>query len=251
MKALMLAAGVGRRLFGDGNQELPKALLKFNGQTLIERHIEILISLGVDELLLVVGHRSDTLLFEAEKFSPPGFLSSIFNPRFLEGPKLSLSMGRGLLRSGSDVLFMDADVLYHPELLMQLVMSKSSNCILMDEHFQSTDDFVKVCISDNQIVDFGKVVMEGCEQIGEWPGFLKMDSQMAEHVALCLDSFIERDDVEGAYEEVFREVILSTQTDQFYVEKITGIPWVEIDNENDLEKAKKRISSQIILHFSK
>ena len=42
MKALMLAAGLGRRLYGDENQELPKALLQFGGQTLIERHISIL-----------------------------------------------------------------------------------------------------------------------------------------------------------------------------------------------------------------
>ncbi|HEX9569237.1 MAG TPA: hypothetical protein VF987_06110, partial [Rhodospirillales bacterium] len=39
MKAVMLAAGVGRRLYGDENDNLPKALLEFDGHTLFERHV--------------------------------------------------------------------------------------------------------------------------------------------------------------------------------------------------------------------
>ena len=64
MKALMLAAGLGRRLYGDENQKLPKALLQFGGQTLIERHIRNLQDCGVDELNLIVGHRKDDLVAE-------------------------------------------------------------------------------------------------------------------------------------------------------------------------------------------
>ena len=58
MKAVMLAAGVGRRLYGDQNDDLPKALLRFEGKTLLERHVGILKALGVDELVLIVGHQT-------------------------------------------------------------------------------------------------------------------------------------------------------------------------------------------------
>ncbi|MBI3113176.1 MAG: NTP transferase domain-containing protein [Rhodospirillales bacterium] len=69
MKAVMLAAGVGRRLYGDENDNLPKALLEFDGKTLLERHVRILLDNGVDELVLVVGHRKEDLLAQAMK--PP------------------------------------------------------------------------------------------------------------------------------------------------------------------------------------
>ncbi len=72
MKAVMLAAGVGRRLHGDKNDALPKALLRFEGKTLLERHVGVLKALGVDELVLVVGHRKEDLLAEAEKVAPMG-----------------------------------------------------------------------------------------------------------------------------------------------------------------------------------
>ena len=107
MKALMLAAGLGRRLYGDKNQELPKALLQFGGQTLIERHIIILQACGVDELNLIVGHRKDDLLSEVKRVAPDGFVRSFYNPRYREGPKHSLARGEEVLRSGDDVLFME------------------------------------------------------------------------------------------------------------------------------------------------
>ena len=100
MKALMLAAGLGRRLYGDENQELPKALLQFGGQTLIERHIIILQACGVDELNLIVGHRKDDLLSEVKRVAPDGFVRSFYNPRYREGPKHSLARGEEVLRSG-------------------------------------------------------------------------------------------------------------------------------------------------------
>ena len=53
MKAIMLAAGVARRLYGEENDNLPKALLEFEVKTLLARHIEILRQLGVDELVMV------------------------------------------------------------------------------------------------------------------------------------------------------------------------------------------------------
>ena len=245
MKALMLAAGLGRRLYGDENQELPKALLTFDGQTLLHRHIETLVACGVDELTLVVGHRSEDILDEAHRVAPEGFVNSVFNPRYREGPKLSLAAGEAVLRSGDPVIFMDADVLYHPELMDRLVNSVHDTCLIMDREFQSTDDFVKVCLRDERIVDFGKEVGETHDTVGEWPGFFKMAADVAAAIAISVEGFIARGVTEGAYEEAFREVLVESTPGTFGYEDITGIPWVEIDFENDLEKATSRIFPRI------
>ena len=39
MRAIMLAAGIGQRLFGGDPAAEPKSLLEFGGKTLIERHL--------------------------------------------------------------------------------------------------------------------------------------------------------------------------------------------------------------------
>ena len=241
MQALMLAAGLGRRLYGDENQELPKALLQFGGLTLIERHIRILQCCGVDELNLIVGHRKDDLLDEVMRVAPDGFVKSFYNPRYREGPKHSLALGNDVLRSGDDVLFMDADVLYHPKLLQQLVSSKHKTCFVIDQEFQSTDDFVKVCINDDKIVNFGKLLGNDYDIVGEWPGFFKMSAEVASQIADSVLGFIARGEDDGAYEDAFCEVLKASVPGTFCYEDITGIPWVELDYDADLEKAVKKI----------
>ena len=248
MKALMLAAGLGRRLYGDENSERPKCLLTFAGETLLKRHIDTLVACGVTSLTLIVGHRQDDVCAEASNAAPRGFVSPVFNPRYREGPKLSLAAGAETLRCSEDVLFMDADVLYHPQLLERLTDSRASNCFVMDRNFQSTDDFVKVCLLGGRVVDFGKVVGETYDTVGEWPGFCKMSPAIAHAVADSVTGFVERGEIDGAYEEAFREVLVSSTPDTFGFEDITGIPWIEIDYPNDLNKATHTVFPRIAEH---
>ena len=248
MKAVMLAAGVGRRLYGDENDDLPKALLRFEGKTLLERHVEILKALGVDELVLVVGHRKEDLLAEAEKIAPQGsgrkaggFIRSVFNPRFKEGPILSLWTAGEELRSGDDVLFMDADVLYPPEMMNRLLRSVHDNCFLIDRDFEPGEEPVKLCIRDGEPVDFGKKVIDDYDEIGEWPGFLKMSGEVAAKIADAAGVYIDRGEFDITYEEAMRDVLAAEPEGTFGYEDITGIPWIEIDFPSDLLRAEKII----------
>ena len=244
MKAVMLAAGVGRRLYGDENDDLPKALLRFEGKTLLERHVEILKALGVDELVLVVGHRKEDLLAEAEKIAPEGsggFIRSIFNPRFQEGPILSLWTAGEELRSGDDVLFMDADVLYPPEMMSRLIRSVHDSCFIIDRDFKPGEEPVKLCIRDGEPVDFGKKVIDDYDDIGEWPGFLKMSGDVAAKIADASQAYVDRGEIDVTYEEAMRDVLAAEPEGTFGYEDITGIPWIEIDFPSDLLRAEKII----------
>ena len=245
MKAIMLAAGVGRRLFGDDNHDLPKALLRFDGKTLLARHMEILRDNGVEELVLIVGHRKEDLLAEANAVAPQGFVRSVFNPRFEEGPILSLWTASDELRSGEDILFMDADVLYHPEMMNRLIASPSENCFVMDHDFELAAEPVKLCIRDGELVDFGKQVTDDYHQIGEWPGFLRMTADIAAKVAAATQVYIDDDNLDVIYEEAICDVLVSEPVGTFGFEDITGISWTEIDFPSDLLRAEKIIYPQV------
>ncbi len=245
MKAVMLAAGVGRRLYGDDSNDLPKALLRFDGKTLLARNIEILRHNGVEELVLIVGHRKEDLLAEATAVAPEGFVRSVFNPRFKEGPILSLWTASDELRSGEDVLFMDADVLYHPEMMNRLMASASENCFVMDREFELGAEPVKLCIRDGDPVDFGKQVTDDYPQIGEWPGFLRMTADIAAKVAAATQAYIDNDDLDVTYEEAMCDVLVSEPVGTFGFEDITGIPWIEIDFPSDLLRAEKITYPQV------
>lgn len=68
MQALMLAAGMGKRL-GRYTQNGTKCMVQVNGKALIEYAIEALIKAGIKKFILVVGYRSNVLKdFISEKF---------------------------------------------------------------------------------------------------------------------------------------------------------------------------------------
>ncbi len=57
MRAIILAAGSGLRLQLPPKEQLPKCLLRFGGQTLLERHLHLLRRAGIGNIVLVVGFR--------------------------------------------------------------------------------------------------------------------------------------------------------------------------------------------------
>jgi len=59
-QAVILAAGMGNRL-GNISPDQPKSLIKFNGKTLLERNIESLTSIGVEEIIVVGGYKIEML----------------------------------------------------------------------------------------------------------------------------------------------------------------------------------------------
>ena len=57
MKALILAAGIGKRL----KTNIPKILLKIGNKNLLERHFQNLLSLGIRNIGIVIGYKSSQL----------------------------------------------------------------------------------------------------------------------------------------------------------------------------------------------
>ena len=241
MKAIMLAAGRGSRLFGDNPDPPPKSLLEFGGKTLLERHVEVLKAEGVDSLALVVGYRAEDIRDELERVGAHGFAETIDNPDFREGTAVSLWCARDVLVSGAPVLFMDADVLYHPDLLRRLTAPPPGDRILLDRNFDAGDEPVKLCVREGQVVEFRKGAVADGDQVGEWPGFLTLAPATARVVAETLDAFIERGRRDAPMEEVIREVALDRCPGTFAVEDITGLPWIEIDFPEDLARAEKEV----------
>lgn len=246
MKAIMLAAGVGRRLYGDGGDQPPKALLAFGGKTLLRRHIEVLRSAGIEKLTVVVGYRKEEILAEAVSVAGAGFVSAIENSDFLGGAIVSLWCARHVLRSGEAILFMDADVLYHPSLLERLIHSRHENCFLLDRDIGPGEDPVRLCIRDGKPVDFGKMKEGDFDLVGEWPGFLRLSPRIAARIADATETYIERGESGVTYEEAVRAVLLDEPPGTFGYEDITGIPWIEIDYPSDLLRAEKQILPRIL-----
>ncbi len=241
MQAIMLAAGVGSRLFGDTDTQPPKCLLEFDGKTLLRRHIEILHDLGVEGLTLVLGYRKDKILAEADQvqrdIGADGFVGYVVNPDYRLGTVVSMHTAKSVLSSGSDVLMMDADVLYTQTLIKRLLDSPHADCLLVDRDLEPGDEPVKVCIENEAIVNFGKIIPRAYEIMGEWPGFMKLSPRIASRMVEACAAIIDAGRPEQPCEDAIYDVLMA-EPGVFGFEDVTGELWIEIDFPEDLDRAK-------------
>jgi choline kinase len=242
MKALMLAAGMGNRL-GEANQNRPKSLLKFKNKSLLERHLEILRKNDILELVIVVGYRSELIQQELSDLGADNWVKTVYNPDYDRGSVVSFSRLRASLDDKKNVLIMDADVLYDDRILAKLINTKSSNCFLLDRNFEMGEEPVKLCVKDNYLIEFRKQLDSDLKYdiIGESVGFFRFSAEMARKLFDRADSYIRSEKVDTPYEEVIRDLLLANP-DSFGYEDVTGIPWIEIDFSEDIQRAKVKFN---------
>jgi choline kinase len=238
-RALILAAGVGRRL-GDSQcpgQHRPKALLRFAGRSLLVRHLDILHACGVPDVTLVVGYGEADM--RAELTSLGSRLPRVVvNPDFRRGSVVSLHAGREVLRGGAPVILMDADVLYDIRLMARLLDSAKPNCLLLDRDIEPGDEPVKLCIAAGRIVDFHKRPRLPHDWYGESVGFFRFAPDAAAELAERAEAYVTSGRGDMEYEEPIRDMILASPPDRFGFEDISGLPWTEIDFPEDVAKAQ-------------
>ncbi len=239
-KALILAAGIGRRL-GEpeaGGRALPKAMLNFGGETLMSRHIGMLRRLGISDITVVIGFAADEMRRALAALDDEAPLHAVVNPDFREGSVVSLWSGRDVLRSGAPVILMDADVLYDARLLARLIDSSNVDCLLLDREIEPGDEPVKLCIRDGRIVDFHKRPTAPHDWHGESVGFFRFSPAAAQELADRAENYVVTGRRMMEYEEPIRDMIIASAADRFGFEDISGLPWTEIDFPEDVVKAR-------------
>ncbi len=246
-RALILAAGVGRRL-GEpeaGKRASPKAMLDFGGETLMSRHIGMLRRLGISDITVVIGFAAAEMqeALAALTDGPPVHL--VTNPDFREGSVVSLWTGRDVLRGGTPVILMDADVLYDARMLARLIHSPNADCLLLDREIEPGDEPVKLCIRDGRIVDFRKRPSEPHDWHGESVGFFRLSPSAAAELAGRVDDYVTTGRRMMEYEEPIRDMIIASAADRFGFEDISGLPWTEIDFPEDVVKARALLAELV------
>ncbi len=116
--ALLLAAGESRRM-----GQL-KALLPWQGTTLLSHQLAALDTAGVGCLMVVLGHRAAELqeVLQSEKASRPA-LDWVVNPDYLQGKTTSIKAGLRVLSAHNlqNILILNVDQPRRPELLGYLL----------------------------------------------------------------------------------------------------------------------------------
>ncbi|MGE0826886.1 MAG: NTP transferase domain-containing protein [Candidatus Binatia bacterium] len=239
MKAIILAAGVGKR-FKEITDQRPKCLIEIHGKTLLERTLHALGAAGVSHAVIVVGYRGDMIKQHLGASYAGVQITYIHNAQYEKGAILSLWSAREDF--DDDILIMDADVLFPIVLIDRLVRSAHANCFLLDGSAENTGEEQMLLTRGGRVLNIIRGGSGDFDVVGESVGFLKVSRVDAPFLRSILDDLVTqgRDTIE--HEEAF-PLFLSQRLVGF--ERVDDLPWIEIDFPEDLVRAEREVLPRI------
>jgi choline kinase len=240
-RAIILAAGVGRRL-APLTDATHKCLLRVGGRALLDRMLRALADVGIRETALIVGHCAEQLRALAGERVAGMAIRYVDNPDYTRGSVVSLHTARALL--AEPALVMDADVLFAREILRRLLASPHPTAVLVDRGFQDTGEEQKVFTRGDRVVTLSKkVTPPSWDQVGESVGFFKIGRDTGPEVVELLGSVIANGTGLEEYEESIH--LLAQRRHVGWVD-VTGLPWTEIDFVEDLRHAETDVLPRVV-----
>jgi len=234
MRGIILAAGKGSRLNGTIGDK-PKCLLRVGGRTLVERQIDALRSVGIDDIAIVIGCQADLV-----RRTCGSRITYIENSRFAQTNSLySLWMARPLLYDGFVV--MNCDVLFHPQMLGDLVTSRHEDALLIayqeDDAAPFGDEEMKIRVRRGRVRDIAKT-LSPADADGENVGIVKFGGEGAR----LLTGFLEQRVAGGGLKDWAPRAFADfARIRPLHAVGTRGYPWTEIDFPEDYERAVREI----------
>ncbi len=234
MRAIILAAGVGRRLAPMG-WDKPKCLLEFGGRTLLSRTLGALAAYGVEDVAIVVGHQQE--LVQAGVGDYPR-ITWIENPDFATTNTIhSLWLAHEFLND--DVVLCNADVLFDAAILGDL-MACDGSALAVEEKPCGAEEVKVVIDSDDRITRIGKELAP-VDCLGEFIGVAKFDRDAAMALAVSLRRYNEVLRERGLFFEAAVGDVASERV--LRAVRLGGHRAVEIDTPEDVAAARRLFSA--------
>lgn len=241
MIGMVLAAGAGRRLRPD-TDGLPKALLPVDGQvTILDIALRNLAAVGLRDIVVVVGYAAEAVRERAAGLEREHGvrLTLVDNDRAEEwNNAYSLWLAREHFAAGA--LLVNGDTV-HPVSVEKTLLAAGGQeprdvIIAVDDVKRLADEEMKVIIgADGRLTRITKL-MDPALAYGEYIGATLIGADAAAPLASALEATWRRDP-SLYYEDGFQE--LADRGGVIGVAPIGEVDWVEVDNHDDLRRARE------------
>lgn len=240
MQALILAAGMGRRL-GEFTSENTKCMLEVNGVRLIDRMLQQLDSLPLNRIIIVVGYAADNLKKYISQNHSEKNIIFIENPIYDKTNNIYSLWLAGDLMKEDDTLLLESDLIVDDKVIRAAYESDYPNVALVSK-YQTWNDGTMVRIdNDCTIVNFipkKAFKYSETEFYYKTVNIYKFSKEFILNIYLpFLDAYIKVLGENEYYEQVLRVITLIDSCDLKAL-PITGMNWYEIDDVQDLRIAE-------------
>lgn len=234
MKAIILCAGQGRRLLPH-TESTPKCLIPLQNKPFIEWQIDALSSVGVDEIIAVVGYSAQRVTSLLNKRYGDR-VSTVYNPFYEIADNLA-SCWIAREHFHDDFILMNGDTLFEPAIASELINTQHYPIVLAsDQKDAYDDDDMKIITSNSQLHQVGKKLP--AENVnGESIGMMRFNPEGAALFKAKLEAaMFDPTALKKWYLSLINEL---AQENQVGICPIKSKEWTELDFVQDLEHAQK------------
>lgn len=241
MQAIILAAGMGRRL-GEYTKDNTKCMLPVNGVRLIDRVLTQLSPLGLTRVVIVVGYQGQNLIdYLGHRYDNHFPIEYVENPIYDKTNNIySLALAKQQLQE-DDTLLIESDLIYDDGLFQLLLNNPYPNLALVAK-YESWMDGTMVRLDDEQnIVDFVSKEAFSFKEVDTYfktVNIYKFSREFSRTKYVpFLEAYCTAVGNNEYYENVLR-IITSLNDHSLKALPLTNEKWYEIDDKQDLDIAE-------------
>ena len=248
MQAIILAAGMGRRL-GELTKENTKCMVPVNGVRLIDRLLGQLSQLSLNRIIIVVGYKGKELrdYIDSAYLSPLTSHHSPLKVEFAENPIYdktnniySLSIVKDKLQE-DDTLLIESDLIFSDRLFPMLLDNPYPNLALVAKYESWMDGTMVRLDEDQNIVNFVSKEAFDYADVNSYyktVNIYKLSREFLQHQYVpFLDAYTKAVGNNEYYENVLR-IISMLNSHNMKALPIGHERWYEIDDKQDLDIAE-------------
>lgn len=245
MQAIILAAGMGRRL-GEFTADNTKCMLEVNGIRLIDRMLHQLDSLNLSRIVIVIGYEGQNLKNYLSQKYPAKPIVFVENAVYNKTNNIySLWLARGFMAE-EDTLLLESDLIFEDNVLKAAIDSEYQDCALVSKYETWMDGTMVRINDDNDIVNFipkKDFKYSDTDSYYKTVNVYKFSKQfIVNHYLPFLEAYIKVLGENEYYEQVLRVITLIDKCG-IKALPITGMHWYEIDDVQDLRIAETIFAS--------
>lgn len=240
MQAIILAAGMGRRL-GELTENNTKCMLKVNGVRLIDRALECLSHFDLQRIVLVVGYQGENLKRHVGNSYKGIEIVYVENPIYDKTNNIySLYLAKDWLVA-EDTILLESDLIYEEALVAKLINHPHPNLALVDKYEHWMDGTVVTLDDESRIVNFLSKKQFRYSDIDTYyktVNIYKFSREFsASHYVPFLEAYCAALGRNEYYEQVLK-VIALLEDSTLKALPLSGEKWYEIDDVQDLDIAE-------------
>lgn len=242
MQAIILAAGMGRRL-GEYTRDNTKCMLPVNGVRLIDRVLGQLSQLGLSRVVIVVGYKGQNLIdYIGHRYDDLLKIEYVNNPVYDKTNNIySLSLAKDKLQE-DDTLLIESDLIFDDSLFRMILDNPYPNLALVDKYETWMDGTMVRIDEDNNIVNFipkKAFKYKDVDSYYKTVNIYKFSREFSQNKYVpFLDAYSKALGNNEYYEQVLRVITLIDNAELKALPITNGAKWYEIDDVQDLDIAE-------------